>query len=698
MIIYDKNQMNDVAMVGGKGLGLYKLILYGYEVPDFFVVCAGTQLDQQDFIAQLDEYAKKLQCDLFSVRSSNVNEDAAESSYAGQYLTELNVKRCDLYETVKKVAMSCEDQKVKAYSEFFCTSESKMAVIVQKQINGDKSGVLFTTSPFSANEILIESVNGAGEQLVSGNVTPIKQVFKKGQIPTEILEKNLITTAECLEKQEGKPLDIEWTSCHGHVFYLQMRPITALGDRLPPILEKRDWKLYVYRNFCLFCHGVQGKASLPQIQKKYFGFSVPIVEGLIVNGREFYSTQNDDAVKKFWQVLDKRDFFEVFLSAIKNNVTATKRRVDKLKNLDCLNFKTAELFAIYRREIEAYVKSYVPLMMRPDDYLYDKLVQMVGKAFADEIVSAESLIYKKTYYSSEKKDFLATVCNGKIAEYLDKYEWINNPLGKTFRPLTKEIFYKRAGSLTVQEADKKLQELTLIHKKNAITKKAVLQKIADKGVRRLADLIGEFIYMRTYTAENSDRYFYYIRKQILNPLADRLGISTDTLLMMSPQEVSDCEKGYSLSTQDIMKRRSGEVIVIKDGYSKVYYTERSYMLLNKLQPTSTPADAVLYGQAACMGEVTGRVKIVNGFLQAEDFNDGEIIVTTMTTPEITMALDKAVGIITDEGGVTCHAAIIAREYSIPCLVGTRNATTVLKDGMLVELDCVHGCVRILNDE
>jgi pyruvate,water dikinase len=98
-----------------------------------------------------------------------------------------------------------------------------------------------------------------------------------------------------------------------------------------------------------------------------------------------------------------------------------------------------------------------------------------------------------------------------------------------------------------------------------------------------------------------------------------------------------------------------------------------------------------------MGEASGRVKIVNSFLQAQDVEKGDIIVTTMTTPEITIALDKAAGIITDEGGVTCHAAIIAREYAIPCLVGTQNATKLLKDGMFVKIDCINGSVEIVNE-
>ena len=60
-------------------------------------------------------------------------------------------------------------------------------------------------------------------------------------------------------------------------------------------------------------------------------------------------------------------------------------------------------------------------------------------------------------------------------------------------------------------------------------------------------------------------------------------------------------------------------------------------------------------------------------------------------------MERASGIITDEGGITCHAAIIACEYAVPCLVGTGIATALLQDGMLVELDCIHGICTIVNE-
>ena len=75
--------------------------------------------------------------------------------------------------------------------------------------------------------------------------------------------------------------------------------------------------------------------------------------------------------------------------------------------------------------------------------------------------------------------------------------------------------------------------------------------------------------------------------------------------------------------------------------------------------------------------------------------DGDVLVTNMTTPNYLVAMKKAVAFITDEGGITCHAAIIAREMKKPCIIGTKNATKVLKDGDLVEVDANKGIVRKL---
>ncbi len=93
----------------------------------------------------------------------------------------------------------------------------------------------------------------------------------------------------------------------------------------------------------------------------------------------------------------------------------------------------------------------------------------------------------------------------------------------------------------------------------------------------------------------------------------------------------------------------------------------------------------------------GKVRIVFDPFEADAFKEGEILVAPMTSPEYVFLMKKADAIITDTGGLTCHAAIVSREFSTPCIVGTRVATQALKDGQTVEVNTEKGIVRIIED-
>ena len=103
-------------------------------------------------------------------------------------------------------------------------------------------------------------------------------------------------------------------------------------------------------------------------------------------------------------------------------------------------------------------------------------------------------------------------------------------------------------------------------------------------------------------------------------------------------------------------------------------------------------DVLVRGLGASPGMATGNVKIVLDIDELDKIKDGDIMVTTMTTPDMVPAMKRASGIVTDEGGVTCHASIISRELGIPCVVGTGNATTTLEENAGVTLDGKKGLV------
>ena len=101
------------------------------------------------------------------------------------------------------------------------------------------------------------------------------------------------------------------------------------------------------------------------------------------------------------------------------------------------------------------------------------------------------------------------------------------------------------------------------------------------------------------------------------------------------------------------------------------------------------------GSVACRGMARGRVRIIMGQKDFRKMRQGDILVTYMTRPEFLPIMKKAAAFVTEEGGVTSHAAIVARELGIPCIIGTQVATKLLKDGDMIEVDADKGVVRIV---
>lgn len=99
---------------------------------------------------------------------------------------------------------------------------------------------------------------------------------------------------------------------------------------------------------------------------------------------------------------------------------------------------------------------------------------------------------------------------------------------------------------------------------------------------------------------------------------------------------------------------------------------------------------ILKGLAASTGSASGKVRVLLPTDDLTDFQDGEILVTTITDPTMVGAMIKAAAIVTDIGGITSHPAILSREMGIPCVVNTKQATKSLKNGMNILVDGTKG--------
>ena len=113
------------------------------------------------------------------------------------------------------------------------------------------------------------------------------------------------------------------------------------------------------------------------------------------------------------------------------------------------------------------------------------------------------------------------------------------------------------------------------------------------------------------------------------------------------------------------------------------------------RPRESTTPDVFYGMPGSPGVARGRVRIVRSLAEGEALQHGEVLVAPTTAPPWTPLFARAAAIVTDAGGILSHCAVVAREYSIPAVVGSKRATSVLRDGQLIEVDGTSGSIRIV---
>ncbi len=193
----------------------------------------------------------------------------------------------------------------------------------------------------------------------------------------------------------------------------------------------------------------------------------------------------------------------------------------------------------------------------------------------------------------------------------------------------------------------------------------------------------------------------FCRGLFFNEIVRRIGITKKELYFYNADEVKTLVlDGEKVPTPTIERRKRGYVSILTNG--DIFHLEGDDALAftkEHIQPVEKTD--ILHGTVACKGTARGRVitfrfdESDHHLEKMDTMEAGQIIVTEQTHPNILTAIDKAAAIVTDEGGMLCHAAIVSRERRIPCVIGTRFATANLKDGDLVEVNAIEGWVRRL---
>jgi len=194
-----------------------------------------------------------------------------------------------------------------------------------------------------------------------------------------------------------------------------------------------------------------------------------------------------------------------------------------------------------------------------------------------------------------------------------------------------------------------------------------------------------------------------VLKSYLNNIAQNNGIPFEALYLYSIKEIYKIQEGFSLSEKGIKERTEKYAMYCNKNKFTYFSGDRANEIINKIHK-EPETDNELKGISANKGKVVAKARLLEYTL--EDFGNlgplidsmqkGEVLVTETTGPEIIAACNKAAAIVTDEGGLLSHAAIISRELGIPCVVGTKFATSLIKTGDTIEVDAENGVIKILS--
>ncbi len=278
----------------------------------------------------------------------------------------------------------------------------------------------------------------------------------------------------------------------------------------------------------------------------------------------------------------------------------------------------------------------------------------------------------------------------KIDTHQRKYFWKLNGYtsAKTlddiyFANEIKDLFNKKINF------DKFIQDYKNISKR-IDKKKKLLKKINSEELLDLLKISDEIFIIHDRRKEHMTQAIVYL-ELILEEIARRHKIPLTDLHYIRSSELEKLPKIWNELKQ---RRKSSIYFLFPKGEASVLTGQKAKTFFSKIEKNKKLDKIIEFkGNSACPGKVRGIVKVCRGESELSKMREGDILVACMTQPEFLPALKKAKAVVTDEGGLTCHTAIVARELGIPCIIGTKIATKVLKDGDLVEVDANKGIVR-----
>jgi len=685
---FERLSKDDADIAGGKGASLGEMTQTGIPVPPGFVVLSGafekflaeTDLGvgvdailhavdhnamhtvesasesiqalildakmPEDIGNEIKKEFEKLGAKYVAVRSSATAEDGKEHAWAGQLESFLNTTEKELLKNVQKCWASLFTPRAIFYrfEKDLNVQKISVAVVVQKMVESEVSGIAFSVHPVTEdyNQLIIEAGFGLGEAIVSGQITPDSYVVEKN--PRNILDINISTQTRGIYR--AKNGGNEWKD---------IPEPQASSQVLTPeqILELSEIILGIEKHYGFPCDIEWAYEA----GKFYIVQSRPITT-LTGGGDSGISETSKNAP-------DSDVNPEFFIDDVENSEKTGNKQVQEYRKLMNRPFPLVFLECWY--EGERFGLSEIS----KDNMFFDPLFIYRKNKGADVLYNFTDRKQNPNLlvgYFEKNSTQLESITKKQLVNYKHLVDISKNKQRHSLENI-KEIFALSLEMLTV------LTSMVVIS--NNSEENSGMVEISNRIRIKTEDFVFQSIdlLLKNTTGllpEEYKKFAYFLTySEIVGELP---------------------------TVQELERREFGYIYYQGSVYANVdenEFAQKHNLNIVHDRITASSRMEEIRGKAAFQGKITGRVKVVFEISDMEKIRADDVLVTSMTTPDLIAVSRDFAAIVTDEGGMLCHAAIISREFKKPCIIGTKIATQVLKDGDLVEVDAGKGAVRII---
>jgi len=751
---------HDAEQVGAKAAKLGELARVGFPVPDGFVLTTsafdrflaanalGADSSPEamaaatlptDVADALLAAAEGLGDVPLAVRSSGIEEDLPNASFAGQYETVLDVRGADaLQAAVRHVFVSAFSRRVTVYRAIqVMQATARMAVLVQHMIAADAAGVAFTANPVTGDraETTISAIQGFGERLVSGRATPDEWIVRNQEAmcraaPEGAIDANQVLTVAALARRVevhfgGTPQDIEWALVGDELFLLQARPITALPE---PVIWKAPlpgaWARHIRLGEWLGDPVTPLFASwgLSQIEervgdnmRRLAGVPVPQPMHILVNGWYFCSLSflPSSPASTLWRLLR----YTLPKALVKpRRVAMTMPFTSRFGVELFVREWRMELLPHYHTLVQHYASRVDQLDVPGLIQLVDELVGVAGDYFTSITAVAGfawkaelplAAFYHKYLFPRIGGSYQQLLCGLSTRSFVSanhavaSLDWYYPTLGELNSPSVIDSDLSAEAKFGDTEKERLEAEAQarsalahepkrLAHFEKLLTTAQRFGRIREEQVasftlgwplmRHALLRLGGLLVERGVLLTAED-VFFLMRAELLLALTE--SEPTESLVSGVMERRKLWQRQCRLTPPLFLGKMTPMLKRIFESSENLFRQE------GKLS-----VEKGLVGLPASPGRASGPARVIHTPEEFDRLQPGDVLIAPVTTPAWTPLFAHAAAVVTDTGSPLAHASLAAREYGIPAVVGTGNATALIQDGQRVLVDGNIGLVEV----